>query len=95
MSLFSNPYMKWGVLPGSIGAGVGAGYAGYANSADGTNYNLGYSALGGAAGGLLLASPGGFTSRARRDHRVMQATTKALGYKNLGASAYSNVYKNL
>lgn len=45
MSLFSNPYMKWGVLPGAIGAGSGAAYAGYLNSADGTKYNLGYSAL--------------------------------------------------
>lgn len=95
MSLFSNPYMKWGILPGAIGAGSGAAYAGYLNSADGTNYNLGYSALGGAAVGLALATPGGLTSRTRRDFKVMQNTTKALGYNNLGLTGYSRIYKQL
>lgn len=95
MSLFSNPYMKWGILPGAIGAGSGAAYAGYLNSADGTNYNLGYSALGGAAVGLALAAPGGLTSRTRRDFKVMQNTTKALGYNNLGLTGYSRIYKQL
>lgn len=95
MSLFSNPCMKWGVLPGAIGAGSGSAYAGYLNSADGANYNLGYSALGGAAAGLALAAPGGLTSRARRDFKVMQTTTKTLGYNNLGLTGYSKVYQNL
>lgn len=95
MSIFSNPYMKWGVLPGSIGSGVGAGYAAYLNHADGTSHSLGTSSLLGATAGLALASPGGLTSRARRDFKVMDATMKSMGYNNLGLTGYTKVYKQL
>ena len=81
MSLFSNPYMKWGVLPGAIGAGSSSAYAGYLNYADGTNYNLGYSALGGAAAASLGAASGGLMYRAIRDKTN----------KTLGLTRYSKV----
>lgn len=73
MSIFSNPFMKWGVVPGALGAVGGAAYSPY----QGTTYQTG--ATLGALGGIALASPGALTSRARRDYAMYAATTKAMG----------------
>ena len=84
MGMFSaianNPYVKWGVAPGALGALGGVGYGAYMRNQDGSTTGYGTYASMGALGGLALASPMGVTSRARRDYKMYSATSKSLGY---------------
>ena len=101
MTIFStvmnNPYMKWGAIPGAVGAAAGIGYGSYLNYADHTTYSMGTSAALGALAGLTLASPGGLTSRARRDYGMYAATARSLGYgeHTIGTTGFSRAIKNL